>query len=117
MLRSGRHSTELRQNASGAIFVVSWWEKLAGASLALTAMLHLCRATGMALVEPVVHSSMFRPFPQPETMPLEAYYELEPIRAAVRLLPYPRRETLSAAAPQRARTAVLLVWSDPPPSA
>ena len=68
----------------------------------------------MALVEPFVHSSMFRPFPQPETMPLETYYELEPIRAAVRLLPYPQWQTLSAATPQRQRTAVLLVWSDFP---
>ena len=70
------------------IFVVDWWEKLAGASLALTGMVQLCKASGMALVEPFVHSSMFRPFPQPESLPLDAYYELEPIRAAVRLVTY-----------------------------
>ena len=96
------------------IFVVDWWEKLAGASLALTAMLHLCKASGMALVEPFVHSSMFRPFPQPESLPLDAYYELEPIRAAVRLVTYARWEVHAAATPHRQRTAVLLVWSDFP---
>ena len=102
--------------ADGApvIFVVDWWEKLAGASLALTAMLHLCKASGMALVEPFVHSSMFRPFPQPESLPLDAYYELKPIRAAVRLVTYAHWEAHAAATPQRQRTAVLLVWSDFP---
>ena len=72
----------------GMIFVVDWWEKLAGASLALTAMLHLCKASRMALVEPFVHSSMFRPFPLPETLPFDAYYQSEPIRAAVSFVPY-----------------------------
>ena len=80
------------------IFVVDWWEKLAGASLALTGMVQLCKASGMALVEPFVHSSMFRPFPQPESLPLDAYYELEPIRAAVRLVTYARWEAHAAAA-------------------
>ena len=96
------------------IFVVDWWEKLAGASLALTGMVQLCKASGMALVEPFVHSSMFRPFPQPESLPLDAYYELEPIRAAVRLVTYARWEAHAAATPPRQKTAVLLVWSDFP---
>ena len=96
------------------IFVVDWWEKLAGASLALTGMVQLCKASGMALVEPFVHSSMFRPFPQPESLPLDAYYELDPIRAAVRLVTYARWEAHAAATPPRQKTAVLLVWSDFP---
>ena len=101
-------------NNGTVIFVVDWWEKLAGASLALTAMLHLCKASGSSLVEPFVHSSKFRPFLQPESLPLDAYYELEPIRAAVHLVTYARWEAHAAATPQRQRTAVLLVWSDFP---
>ena len=97
----------------GMIFVVDWWEKLAGASLALTAMLHLCKASRMALVEPFVHSSMFRPFPLPETLPFDAYYQSEPIRAAVSFVPYAQWQAHAAAA--RRKTAVILVWSDFPP--
>ena len=45
---------------------------------------------------------------------MDAYYELEPIRAAVRLVTYARWEAHAAATPPRQKTAVLLVWSDFP---
>ena len=59
-----------------AILVYDFWEKLAGASLALASAVHLCRLARAALVQPFVESSMLVPFPGAGRLPLSAYYSV-----------------------------------------
>ena len=68
----------------GALLVVDWWEKLAGASLALTAVTRLCSSLRMNLAQPWVRNSMFVPLSeQPGTLPLSAYYDLGRLRTSL----------------------------------
>jgi hypothetical protein len=60
--------------AEPALLVVDWWEKLAGASLALSAVIHLCRHARVSLVAPAVRSSLFQPASS-TTWPLSSYYD------------------------------------------
>jgi len=60
----------------GALVVIDYWEKLAGASLALSAIIRLCQHTGLSLVAPAVRSSLFVPT---GGWPLSAYYDLSAI--------------------------------------
>lgn len=66
-----------------ALLILDWWEKLAGASLALSAVIRLCQATGAALVTPSVRSSLFLPGPAKGAWPLSAYYDAGALRGAL----------------------------------
>ena len=102
-----------------AILVYDFWEKLAGASLALASAVHLCRLARAALVQPFVESSMLVPFPGAGRLPLSAYYSvphLERALAPSSLLSIDEWERRVAAAAPAARTAVVVVWSEFPPA-
>ena len=51
----------LKVPAAPSLLIFDYWEKLAGASLALSAVIKLCHATSLSLVAPWVHSSLFVP--------------------------------------------------------
>ena len=92
--------------------VVDWWEKLAGASLALASVVQLSTISGFDLVQPRVRSSMFVPS-GPGTLPLSTYYDTLVLRSALspqRLVSLNRLRTID-----RAKAAlVVLVYDDFP---
>lgn len=103
-------------NATRVLLVVDWWEKLAGASLALTAVLRLCTLARLSLAAPSVSASMFVPLPRTGAWPLSSYYETEPIARALapqRLTTADHWRRVADAAPGRA-ALVLLVYADFP---
>ena len=51
----------LKVPVAPSLLIFDYWEKLAGASLALSAVIKLCHATSLSLVAPWVHSSLFVP--------------------------------------------------------
>ena len=68
------------------LVVVDWWEKLAGASLALSAVICLCQKQRLSLVAPVVQSSMLLPAPSAvdgRTWPLSAYYDTDALQSSL----------------------------------
>jgi uncharacterized membrane protein YgcG len=75
----------------GALLVLDYWEKLAGASLALSAIIRLCQRTTFSLVAPYVLSSLFVPGRSAtsgaQALELSAYYNVSALREALR----PRR--------------------------
>lgn len=75
----------------GALLVLDYWEKLAGASLALSAIIRLCQRTTFSLVAPFVLSSLFVPGRSAtsgaQALELSAYYNVSALREALR----PRR--------------------------
>ena len=100
-----------------AILVYDFWEKLAGASLALASAVHLCRLARAALVQPFVESSMLVPFPGAERLPLSAYYSVPHLQKSLapqQLLSIDEWERRVAAATPSKRTAVVIVWSEFP---
>ena len=102
-----------------AILVYDFWEKLAGASLALASAVHLCRLARATLVQPFVESSMLVPFPGAGRLPLSAYYSVPHLQRALApssLLSIDEWERRVAAAAPAARTAVVVVWSEFPPA-
>lgn len=62
------------------LLVIDYWEKLAGASLALSATIRLCQRAGLSLVAPSVHSSLFLPS---GGFPLSSYYDTAALGAAL----------------------------------
>ena len=72
-----------------ALLVLDWWEKLAGASLALSAVIRLAQRLDLNLVAPSVQSSLFVPSAWNETnvsmrsWPLSAYYDVAALRRAL----------------------------------
>lgn len=68
------------KRSRASLLVVDFWEKLAGASLALSAIIRLCQGTGLSLVAPTVHSSLFLPA---GGFALSTYYDIEAMRAAL----------------------------------
>ena len=64
------------------LWVLDYWEKLAGASLALSAIIRLCQRTDVSLVVPWVHSSLFLPGRSMSgpSFPFSAYYDLASLR-------------------------------------
>ena len=100
-----------------AILVYDFWEKLAGASLALASAVHLCRLARAALVQPFVESSMLVPFPGAGRLPLSAYYSVPHLQKSLapqQLLSIDEWERRVAAAAPSARTAVVVVWTEFP---
>ena len=100
-----------------AILVYDFWEKLAGASLALASAVHLCRLARAALVQPFVESSMLVPFPGAGRLPLSAYYSVPHLQKSLapqQLLSIDEWERRVGAAAPSARTAVVIVWSEFP---
>ena len=63
-----------------SLIVLDYWEKLAGASLALSSIIRLCQHAGLALVAPSVSSSLFLPT---GGWPLSAYYDLTALSTAL----------------------------------
>ena len=117
--RSGTRATAAipANSTRTAILVYDFWEKLAGASMALASAVHLCRLARAALVQPFVESSMLVPFPGAGRLPLSAYYSvphLERALAPSSLLCIDEWERRVAAAAPSARTAVVIVWSEFP---
>jgi hypothetical protein len=99
--------------------VGDFWEKLAGSSIALAAVISLCRASGFDLVEPGAHSSELVPATvgDPHALPLSAYFDVPRLSAALKpqaFLDAAAWFRLVNATPNARRTAVLLVWSDFP---
>ena len=66
------------------LLILDYWEKLAGASLALAAVIRLCQRTGLSLVAPSVGSSIFLPGPATGSFPLSAYYDVSALRKALK---------------------------------
>lgn len=105
-----------------ALLVGSFWEKLAGASLALSALLHVCELSGLSLVEPRVRASVLLPPRLPGeaadgSLPLSTYYDLPPLRRALapqQLLNVSAWQRISTSAAPSERAAVLLIWRDSP---
>ena len=99
------------------ILVYDFWEKLAGASLALASAVHLCRLARAALVQPFVESSMLVPFPGAGRLPLSAYYSVPHLQKSLapqQLLSIDEWERRVGAAAPSARTAVVIVWAEFP---
>ncbi len=116
---------ERRPASSGApperaLLVIDWWEKLAGASVALTAIIRLCQRSGFSLAAPMVQSSMFLPVGdgRAETWPLSEYYNtalIGEVMAPQRLVSFSEwRALASGGAGERA--LVIVVYADFPPA-
>lgn len=102
-----------------ALLVGDFWEKLAGSSIALSAVIALCRAAHFDLVQPAALSSELVPesLNLPHALPLSAYFELAPLVAGLepqRLLSGRAWAEHVVTTPRARRTAVVLVWSDFP---
>ena len=85
----------LKVPVAPSLLIFDYWEKLAGASLALSAVIKLCHATSLSLVAPWVHSSLFVPSRGAATSawPLSAYYDMHLLRQALapqQLVPFTR---------------------------
>jgi hypothetical protein len=65
------------------LLVVDWWEKLSGASLALSSIIRLCKHSSHSLVAPHVSASLFVVPAASHAWPLSAYYNVPLIRAAL----------------------------------
>jgi len=119
-MRERRASTDFtkanRSTSRGVLRIVSYWEKLAGNSIALAAAVQLARMSTLDLVAPRARSSLIGALGE-QAMPLQAYYDLGPLRDALaprRLIDESEWATqLSATSPSR-RTATIIVWSDFP---
>jgi hypothetical protein len=73
-------------SAVGTLLVLDWWEKLAGASIALTAVLRLCQKLRLNLAEIHVQSSLLLPAPASvsgRSWPISAYYDVGRLRQAL----------------------------------
>ncbi|EOD28332.1 hypothetical protein EMIHUDRAFT_204145 [Emiliania huxleyi CCMP1516] len=106
------------QHAHGrALLIGDFWEKLAGASIALTTAVSLCTRGGFDLVEPSVFSSELVDPEAPKALPLSTYFEREPIAAALApraLISAAEWHARVIATPMQQRAAVLIIWSDFP---
>ena len=68
--------------AAMPLLILDYWEKLAGASLALCAAIRLCQQASLPLVAPFVHSSIFMPDAS-GSYPLGTYYDVAKLRNAL----------------------------------
>lgn len=99
------------------LLVIDYWEKLAGASLALSAIIRLCQTVKLSLVAPTVHSSLFLPS---GGLPLSSYYDTTALGAALApqvVVPYGAWRRLRRESTDRSNNAsinVAIIYHDFP---
>ena len=103
------HTRHKPRASKRSLVVLDYWEKLAGASLALSAIVRLCQNANISLVAPTVRSSLFLPS---GGWPLSSYYDISALRAVLapqQLISFKRVRSRAASI-----SVVAVIYSDFP---